>query len=270
MGVVDGSAGVGRRPAERDDLLGRRVSSGDIEEPGREPERAFLDASAHEGLHLPEFLPGGRAVLFAHHPAANRSVAHIGQGVHADSARFPTGERRRDFRGTPAVHAEHHGGDALVEEGQRLLGPVVPDLRMGVHVDESGRDEQPGDIQRLLAGDPGGIGVPDEDDLVPGDPDVRAHRFVPGTIQHGSAGEQQFDRLPAATGSGGQRERGAGDEKGMRQRPEPPGRRPRGGAGAALGRRPHAARCDSARRVSPLRRPDRPVLPRSPSDRKNR
>ena len=72
---------------------------------------------------------------------------------------------------------------------------------MRVHVDEAGRDVEPGRVD--LAGRARTGQVPHRDDLAPGNAHIRHERRVSGPVQHPSPSNQQVEGLgPGGEGNG--------------------------------------------------------------------
>ena len=217
MGVVDA---VERRrdPRQLDDLPGGRVVARHVEEPGREAERPLVHGPPDQRAHLVELGRRGRAVVLADHPSPDLAVTRVGERVHPDAALEP-GEQVVDVGRAPAVHANRHRGDALMEERQRVPAVVLRQLGVRVHVDEAGRDHQPVDVHDRGGVEAGRRRVAHEADALSRHADVLADRGLSRAVVDETADQQEVGgRLGAEVGDpGGPQHRHRGQE-----RPVPP------------------------------------------------
>ena len=165
--------------------------------PVEKPNAPASSASPSERVHAPGLVRGGRPPLESHRGDPERAVAdelhdvdgepgaaqpvqpgaearpvpvELGRrGTRAHSRSEPAARRRRGRR--EAAHARHLGGDALPDLGLRRGAGEEREVRVGVHVDEAGRDHAPGGIDHV-----GGLARErraDGRDTVPGQRDVR-------------------------------------------------------------------------------------------------
>ena len=214
--VRDVDAAVpGRHLGERDDLLDRREAAGHVEEARRQAERARLHRLGHERAHAVELVARRLAVLHAQHLAAYRALAREDRPVRADAGGGNLLEVRADGPRRAAVVAFGEGRDPLqqVVVGGRHVEDAAH--RVGVRVDEAGRDDQPRRIHHAIR---------------------RRHRR---------------DRRRARCGRRAPRRRlGSTD---CRSRP-PPGRRARSDRTARSSARTRATRAPPASQAAPVRR----------------
>ena len=196
VGVVDGAGVPCGHPVEFDDLFSFRVVSGEVKEAGRQPVCALVHTLPDEVAHPVQLLGGGRSVVHSHHVAPSGVVAHEEQRVHSDAIRGPSSEPSRDLAASTTIHAQHDRGDALVQKRTRITTVVRAQLRVGVHVNQPGRDRQSGDVDRVVCGYLRRCRVADERDSVPRDGHVRENRLGPGPVENGSSQQEKVVCLP--------------------------------------------------------------------------
>ena len=222
--VVD--AAVLRRDLRQlDDFLGLGVVGRDVEESGREAERAVLHRLAHEVAHFVEFLDGGGAVLHADHPLAGPRVAGEEADVGRDLEVIDVLAQR--VRLVAAVERGEDGRDPLADEVLGQRPPVDLVLDVVVVVDESRRDDEAGGVDLLgpLPRQPT-VGR-DLDDAVVADPHVGGEAVGPRSVHDGPAQNYKIERSVSGAGSRGAvrrlrdpATRGERDSGGRRQGPQ--------------------------------------------------
>src|SRR6059058_5737322 len=173
-----------RHARDLDDLFGRGVRAGRVDEARGETPRAVLHRLGHEPLHPGELLAIGRATGEAHHGDAEGAVAHELHDVEGRALRVerlqvvanrppPEVHAPRHVEGEPAQLLEKFGGRGRGREAAvahdlrrhaladlRLGAPVLPEppVRVRMHVDEPrrqhtarGPERQAGRLAREVA-----------------------------------------------------------------------------------------------------------------------
>jgi hypothetical protein len=169
--------------AEFDEIVRGRQRAGRHHQHGGETDRTVLHRCVEKFLHLGELLRRRTGVRGSHDALPQVVEAHVGGNVDRDTAflnRVEIAAERLESR--PAVRAhlplvrsrgcaftQHFGGDSLLDFARRVAIFQKQAVRMGVHVDKAGRDDEPAgvDFARGLRAH-----APDRDDLVPADRNV--------------------------------------------------------------------------------------------------
>jgi hypothetical protein len=155
--------------AEQHQVVGRRQRARRHGEHRREPDRPILHCLLDELLHLLKLRRARPLVRAAHHAPPDIVDAHVGHDVDADAGPLQRGKvfaqrapahrlpadkhllrlQLADPRAGRRAFAQHLGRHPLANLalGQTVLEQDVVGVR--VHVDEAGRDDQPGGIDLL-------------------------------------------------------------------------------------------------------------------------
>ncbi len=205
--------------AQRDELVVGRIHARGIGQARGEPDRALREPLREQPLHLRELVAGRRAVVVAHCAEAQRSVRHEIRRIDGDPAPVEPVEVLADGAPAPvearriAVPArklraqllEHHIRDGRVAEAVlaeqlechaladlRLVRGLdeEPQIRVRVHVDEPGTDEEPirvdGAPSRL-------VDAPDRCDAVTRDRDIGGERRAAGAVDHAASADEHVE-----------------------------------------------------------------------------
>ena len=209
------AAALADRPADGDDLLGRRMQGGRIEGAGRHADGAGVERFGDELLHRRDLVRLGRAVERAHGAYAQRRVADQGGDVQRRRRALELGEV-----GGEARKAGPRGGIEEVERrGQRRLGhqgrdadaAVAGDHRghalrdleahvglrqqrlvvVRVRVDEAGRHDASAGLDRLACRVAGEIA--DRGDAAADDADIGVEAGRARAVDDGAAADEEVE-----------------------------------------------------------------------------
>src|SRR5687768_152921 len=135
-----------------DDLAGRRVDSGIVFEPGREPERAGRHLGPQKVLHA-TYLVGSRGatVVRAHHLLADRAVPRVRCDVDGRRHRLESREVLGQRRPRSTVLSYDDRRYALTDGAGGLGHFGESTIVMAMRVDEAGRQDQPTRIDDTLS-----------------------------------------------------------------------------------------------------------------------
>ena len=209
------------RPAEGHQFVPVGVHARRVDQAGGEAAAPLFHGRREEFLHLPELGRGSRAVLPAHDDGPHRPVGderhRVGGGpgfleggkVLSHRVPRPLLQVRSQKPGDPPHHGflvgvvqRGHGKAVLADQGRRdalhqlgvLVGmPEDPQVRVGVHVDETGGEDP-------VRGLDGPCGVPGEvpphrGDPSPGNPDIGPEPGPPRPVEDPGIPYQEIEHV---------------------------------------------------------------------------
>ena len=190
--AIVGAAHRARDLRQRDDFVGPGKALRGVEEPGREPQRAFAHRAADQRLLFGEFGGSGRAARLADDLRADRPEP--GKRAVIDPDRLGRGAGKQLAHGdrSAAIVADERGGHALEEERlHQSLARVVRGERLAhvrMRIDEPGGHDHARRLDRAR----GAHRQPraDRDDPVAADRDVAGERRSAARIDRAAADEQ--------------------------------------------------------------------------------
>jgi hypothetical protein len=195
---------VGRHACELDDLGRLGIRARHVLQARREPHRAVDHRLEDERLHAIELVQRRRSPRAAHHRRAHRVVADERRVIHRHARLADLRERLADVDRRPAAIARDNRRHAHPDEVRRR-GMIRDIVRVRVHVDEAGRDDEAAGVDALRGLRAGQVA--NRGDAPVANADVGDARRRARAVDHAAAGQDHVERAPRLRRGPGQRER---------------------------------------------------------------